>query len=78
MRTRAERRHHHKRMLDKVKNFVMYKFGGWSEEEKARHQKKTAENRKPCSCWMCGNPRKLSKGVDKLTIQERKMHHDDE
>jgi hypothetical protein len=31
-----------------------------------------AENRKPCSCHMCGNPRKHHK--DKLTMQERRMN----
>ncbi len=70
MKTRAERRHHHKRMLERVKSFVLYKFGMWSEEEKIKHQKKTAENRKPCSCHMCGNPRHV--GKDKLTMQEKR------
>ena len=27
---------------------------------------------KDCSCWMCGNERKYSKGKHKLTLQERK------
>ena len=27
-----------------------------------------------CSCWMCGNARKFSKGKDKLTLQERKAN----
>ena len=33
-----------------------------------------AENRKPCSCWMCGNPRKAKLGwKDKFTMQEKKF-----
>lgn len=73
MKTRAERRHHHRRMIDRVKNF------GWirslrlwntSEEERDRHIKQMAENRKPCSCYMCGNPRHHQK--DKLTMQEKR------
>jgi len=26
----------------------------------------------PCSCWMCKNPRKVWKGKENITIQERK------
>jgi hypothetical protein len=33
-----------------------------------------ADNRKPCSCWMCGNPRRHMKGAERLTIQERRAH----
>ena len=77
--SRAERRHHHLRMLEKVKDFSLYKYASWSEEEKLQHQKRMAENRKPCSCYMCGNPRKHWK--DK-TMQEKrfeeKIRTDDE
>lgn len=70
--SRAERRHHHQRMLNKVKKFSLYQNYFWSEEDKIQHQKRMAENRKPCSCHMCGNPRKHHK--DKLTMQERRMN----
>lgn len=73
MRTRAERRHHHKRMLEKVKSFSIYKYFFWSEDSKLRHQKKVAETRKPCSCWMCGNPRRYFK--DKKTMQEKRQEY---
>ena len=78
MKTRAERRHHHKRMLERVKDFVLYKFG-WTEEEKAKHQRKIAENRQVCSCHMCRNPRHSAfhKGKEKLTMQERKALQED-
>ncbi len=26
----------------------------------------------PCSCFMCGNPRRTGKGKERLTIQERR------
>lgn len=38
--------------------------------EKAR---RTADNLKLCSCWMCGNPRRFFKGVDRLRIGERRF-----
>lgn len=33
---------------------------------------KNADHLKMCSCNMCGNQRRFSKGEDKLTIQEKK------
>lgn len=71
--SRAERRHHHQRMLDKVKNFSFYKYLWPNEEDKLLHQKKTAENRKPCSCHMCRNPRHSGWNKDKLTMQEKRI-----
>lgn len=71
-RSRAERRHHHERMLNKVKKFFWYKNWSSGEEHKDQHQRRMAETRKPCSCHMCGNPRKHHK--DKLTMQEKKMN----
>lgn len=32
----------------------------------------------PCSCFMCGNPRRKHKGVHALTMQERKVRQPDE
>lgn len=70
MRTRSERRHHHQRMLEKVKHFTLYQYFK-DPAEIEQHQKRMAENRKPCSCHMCGNPRKHHK--DKKTLQEKRM-----
>lgn len=25
-----------------------------------------------CSCWMCGNPRRMLKGTERITVQERR------
>ena len=71
---RAKRRHHHSRMLERVKHFSLYNYFWSDETEKEQHQKRMAENRKPCSCHMCGNPRKHWK---ELTIQEKRAIIDD-
>lgn len=75
MRTRSERRHHHQRMLNKVRKFDLYQDFGWDEESKTKHQRKMAETRKPCSCRGCGNPRRHEK--DKLTMQEKRFYTSD-
>jgi hypothetical protein len=41
----------------------------WIKEYAARG----ADNLQRCSCQMCGNPRRSSKGKDRLTLQERKF-----
>jgi hypothetical protein len=71
--SRAERRHHHKRMIDRVKEFFWLKpkhYHG-SEEERQKHIRKMAETRHPCSCHMCGNPRK---NWNEMTLQEQKAY----
>lgn len=72
MRTRAERRHHHRRMMNKVKKYSI--VTAWPEEYADRRAKKFAETRKPCSCDGCGNPRHsvMSKS-ERKTMQERRM-----
>lgn len=78
---RAERRHNHKRMLDRVKgfNWLKEKFWRGTESEREMHIKKIAETRHPCSCHMCGNPRKNWK---EETMQEKRIkeyeRYDDE
>jgi hypothetical protein len=68
--SRADRRHHHERMLNRVKKFSWYKNWFSGKDHKEQHQRRMAETRKPCSCHMCGNPRKHFK--DK-TIQEKRF-----
>ena len=70
-RTRAERRHHHFRMKERVKRFYTTKEikEHWGEEFAEIHICKRTENRQPCSCFMCGNPRKYWK---QKTLQEKK------
>ena len=36
------------------------------------HHHRFAKTRKPCSCWMCGNPRRFFAGKERLTMQERR------
>ena len=36
------------------------------------------EQPKHCSCYMCGNPRRHAKGVEVLTLQERRAFQPDE
>lgn len=76
MRTRAERRHHRKRMIDRVKNFNWLKpsFWGLSEDERLHKISKLADNRHPCSCSMCRNQRHSDwlNNKEKLTMQERR------
>lgn len=72
MRSRAFRRHNHERMLNKVKKFRWLQPEYWlgSEEERQKHMREVAETRKPCSCHMCGNPRKIFK---EKTMQEKRF-----
>lgn len=70
--SRADRRHHHERMLDKVKKFrfVQPEFYNGNEEQRQKHIRKMAETRTPCSCHMCGNPRRMFK---EETMQEKRI-----
>lgn len=71
-RTRAERKHHHQRMLERAREIAgLQGLGNWfSKEEFEKHIRKLAENRKKCSCWMCGNARKM---FNQKTLQETKF-----
>ena len=75
MRTRAERRHHHQRMIKKAKkSFMCTALKEFvTEEEWYEKVAKLSETRAPCSCHMCGNPRKHYK---EITIQERRFFSD--
>ena len=72
MKSRAERRHHHNRMIEKVKHFWwLQKDKYWgSEEKRQKHIRKMAETRHPCSCHMCGNPRTI---FNEVTMQEKRI-----
>ena len=39
----------------------------------SRYEQKLVRTRTPCSCAMCGNPRRHYKGVQRLTPQERRQ-----
>jgi len=71
-RSRAERRHHHERMLNRTRKFEcvngMQEWFSLTDFEKRIRQ--LAENRKACSCWMCGNERRYWK---QKTMQEKRF-----
>jgi hypothetical protein len=64
---RSLRRHHLQRLKKKAGNY----FGGWikSHPDKAHFVGIYANTHTPCSCWMCGNPRKY---FNEKTLQELK------
>jgi len=79
MSKRALRRHHRERVRRRCVRIL--KFQGWHlshgpegidldwVERCARYR---ADNFSVCSCWMCGNPRRLrNSNGPSLTIQER-------
>jgi hypothetical protein len=67
---RTLRRHH----LARLKNKRLAYFGGYMKElpaaERARRAGCLAHTSTPCSCWMCGNPRRHWGGK---TVQERRF-----
>lgn len=64
MRGRAFRRH----QLARIKRRVQGHYGGYAQGD-PRHTGKLARTRTPCSCWMCGNPRR---SFGEPTLQERR------
>lgn len=62
---RSRRRHHAERIKARMKKY----YPSMSEKDIGRL---ASTHGSDCSCWMCGNPRRYMKGIDKLTIQERK------
>ena len=66
---RAMRRHHHNRLKRKRKTY----YDLFDDEENYI----LSETPAPCSCWLCGNPRKTFK---EKTVQEKRadvdMHMD--
>lgn len=65
---RALRRHHYNRL--KVKR-RFYWSGDWKALDE-RQRGLVVDTPCPCSCWMCGNPRRY---FGELTIQEKR--HDE-
>lgn len=70
--SRAERRHHHHRMLGRAREIAhMQGLDDWfTKEQFEKHIRYIAENRKKCSCYMCGNPRRTFK---QKTMQEMRF-----
>jgi len=70
LRTRAYRRDR----LERKKRRVLDYYGGWMKQAdaayRARYVGKNAGTPHPCSCPMCGNPRRH---FGERTVQERRM-----
>jgi len=62
MQDRAIRRHHSQRMKARARRL----FPGYPNAAR------NADHLAVCSCWMCGNSRHHIKGMERLTIQERR------
>jgi len=62
-RSKRFRRHHHERMIKRVKGFRWIKsLNAYLPESKIdRVIRRVSETRTPCSCHVCGNARKLWK-----------------
>lgn len=69
MRTKAERRQYIKTKKEKVKKILKNRYQGKELLNNEKFIGKLVQTIKPCSCYMCGNPRKHLK--DKKTIQEK-------
>lgn len=77
---KALRRHHKERVINNRARLMKNRWViDWYKEEGEEYcYNYLAKTGTPCSCWMCGNPRKYHKqtGEHKLTIQERKQHQE--
>lgn len=70
----AQRRAHVLRLRARVRRRTMWEYHAsffWTPAELDLRCAKMAGTRTPCSCWMCGNPRKYANGP-RETVQELK------
>ncbi len=70
--SRALRRHHRERLKKNRKNYWGYGQQGWRTAETEMSEATAGiviNTPTPCSCWMCGNPRKA---WCEITMQEKK------
>lgn len=70
---RGDRRHNEERIKDKWRKVVRQEWRPTTIDEatiKCRASKLSATHT-PCSCFMCGNPRRKFSGKNKLTRQEQ-------
>jgi len=69
MKTRATRRLEINKRKRRVRALIRSCYTSSHLADDAIYIGKLARTRKPCSCWMCGNPRKWTK---QKTLQELK------
>jgi hypothetical protein len=65
--SRAERRAQVVRMKHRTRGYY-----GWPTDDPAELGKR-AYTPARCSCWMCGNPRRALKGMERFTLRERRQ-----
>lgn len=66
---RALRRNHRQRMISRVSRHPFIPQA-WDPEWRWAYVTNRYKNRKVCSCWMCGNPRKY---FGQRTTQEQRL-----
>lgn len=68
---RAWRRHHRDRLKQARKGYWSGPHPEWGAAWEGRRLGMLAQNPKPCSCWMCGSPRRVHGNAQaSLTFQE--------
>lgn len=74
MKNRAQRRNERDKALKRAFDLThIHLWEKWNtEEERIRWAYRVYKHPKRCSCSMCGNPRRHSKGKHKLSLQEYK------
>lgn len=73
MRDRVWRRHQRDRVKTRIERWLRewhYRYYDWDEREELvqKEARQRLDARAPCSCWMCGNPRKWFRD---LTMDEK-------
>lgn len=58
MKSRSLRRHHAERIKQRIRKQRIHCYSWLSNLDDPRQVGRLAHTRKPCSCWMCGNPRR--------------------
>ena len=72
-RRRADKERRHRQELKKIDHRFSSpeKRGPNFEQWREKQAQRNTDTRKGCSCWMCGNPRRIFK--DNLTMQEKRF-----
>jgi hypothetical protein len=75
---RALRRHHRKRLQKaRAGYWGMKRWAGIFGPPEPRQMGMVVDTPTPCSCWMCGNPRRYGSGRS-LTMQEQRAAADEQ
>ena len=72
IKSRAIRRAHRDRIISKTRQKKIAQRYDGSVVDHATVAKLASTHGKPCSCWMDGNARRVNRGMNARTIQERR------